>query len=115
MLNLSDGEHTLVDIAERSRLAYAQVRDAARTLDEHDLLEVRRDQSYGISAPYGSSRAERDGSCVWVQQLATSANGALIPFMPFQTPGGIIASEWLSGPRKTSTSVPRVGEPSRSS
>jgi aminopeptidase-like protein len=40
VLNLSDGEHTLVDVAERSGLSYAQVRDAARTLVEHELLEV---------------------------------------------------------------------------
>jgi aminopeptidase-like protein len=40
VLNLSDGEHTLVDVAEQSGLTYAQVRDAARTLVEHDLLEV---------------------------------------------------------------------------
>jgi len=39
VLNLSDGEHTLVDVAEQSGLTYAQVRDAARTLVEHDLLE----------------------------------------------------------------------------
>jgi aminopeptidase-like protein len=40
VLNLSDGEHSLVDIAEQSGLTYAQVRDAARTLVEHQLLEV---------------------------------------------------------------------------
>ena len=40
VLNLSDGEHTLVDIAEQSGLTYTQVRDAARTLVEHDLLKV---------------------------------------------------------------------------
>ena len=41
VLNLADGEHTLVDMAERSGLRYAQVRDAARTLEAHALLEVR--------------------------------------------------------------------------
>jgi aminopeptidase-like protein len=40
VLNLSDGEHTLVEIAERSGLRYAQVRDAARALVEHDLLAI---------------------------------------------------------------------------
>ena len=40
VLNLADGEHTLVDIAERSGLRYAQVLDAARTLVEHDLLAI---------------------------------------------------------------------------
>ena len=40
VLNLSDGEHTLVEIAEQSGRSYAQVRDAARTLVDHDLLEI---------------------------------------------------------------------------
>ena len=40
VLNLADGEHTLVDMAERSGLPYATLRDAARTLDEHELLKV---------------------------------------------------------------------------
>ena len=40
VLNLSDGEHSLVDIAERSGLRWAQVRDAARTLVDHELLAV---------------------------------------------------------------------------
>jgi aminopeptidase-like protein len=40
VLNLSDGQHTLVDIAERSGLRYAEVRDAARRLVEHDLLAI---------------------------------------------------------------------------
>jgi aminopeptidase-like protein len=40
VLNLADGEHSLVDMAERSGLPYSAVRDAARTLEEHDLLEV---------------------------------------------------------------------------
>lgn len=41
VLSLSDGEHTLVDVAERSGLPYAQIRDAARTLADHELLERR--------------------------------------------------------------------------
>jgi aminopeptidase-like protein len=41
VLNLADGEHTLIDMAERSGLPYGQLRDAARTLVEHFLLEVR--------------------------------------------------------------------------
>ena len=41
VLNLADGEHTLIDMADRSGLPYAQLRDAARTLVEHSLLEVR--------------------------------------------------------------------------
>ena len=41
VLNLADGEHTLFDMAERSGLRYAQLRGAARTLEEHALLEIR--------------------------------------------------------------------------
>jgi aminopeptidase-like protein len=39
VLNLSDGEHTLLDIADRSGLAFHSVRQAADALIEHDLLE----------------------------------------------------------------------------
>lgn len=42
VLNLSDGEHSLLDIAQRSGLAFAVVRDAARTLQEKGLLAVVR-------------------------------------------------------------------------
>lgn len=41
VLNLSDGEHTLLDIAERSGLPFAAVETAARLLEEHGLLEER--------------------------------------------------------------------------
>ncbi len=37
-LNLSDGAHSLLDIAERSRLPFAAVRDAAALLHKHGLL-----------------------------------------------------------------------------
>ena len=39
VLNLSDGEHTLLDIAERSQLPYRAVLEAARALVDVDLLE----------------------------------------------------------------------------
>jgi aminopeptidase-like protein len=39
VLNLSDGEHTLLDISDRSGLSYATIREAAETLVEHNLLE----------------------------------------------------------------------------
>ena len=39
VLNLSDGEHTLLDISDRSGLPYATIREAAETLVEHNLLE----------------------------------------------------------------------------
>jgi aminopeptidase-like protein len=40
VLNLSDGSNDLLEIAERSRLPYSAVRDAARLLEEHGLLEA---------------------------------------------------------------------------
>jgi aminopeptidase-like protein len=42
VLNLSDGRHTLLDIAERSQIPFGTVRQAADDLAEHDLL-VRAD------------------------------------------------------------------------
>jgi aminopeptidase-like protein len=39
VLNQADGEHSLLDIAERSGLDFSLVRWAATTLAEHDLLE----------------------------------------------------------------------------
>jgi aminopeptidase-like protein len=39
VLNLADGGHSLLDMAERSGLAYARLRDAAGALLAHDLLE----------------------------------------------------------------------------
>jgi len=38
VLNLSDGEHSLLDIAERSGLPFAAIHDAAELLCEHGLL-----------------------------------------------------------------------------
>jgi aminopeptidase-like protein len=40
VLNLSDGEHSLLDIAERSGLAFPVIRSAAKLLAESGLLEV---------------------------------------------------------------------------
>jgi len=39
VLNMSDGDHTLLEIAEMSGLEFGLIRDAARTLGEHGLLE----------------------------------------------------------------------------
>lgn len=39
VLNQSDGDHTLLEIAERSGLPYAAIRDAALALAAHDLVE----------------------------------------------------------------------------
>jgi aminopeptidase-like protein len=38
VLNLSDGQHALLDIAERSGLPFPMIRDAARELADHGLL-----------------------------------------------------------------------------
>jgi len=38
VLNLSDGLHSLLDVAERSRLPFAVIRRAASILEQHDLL-----------------------------------------------------------------------------
>ncbi len=38
VLNLADGEHSLLDMAERSKLPFDEVRRAARLLRDHDLL-----------------------------------------------------------------------------
>ncbi len=40
VLNLSDGGHSLVDVAERSGLPFARLRDAAHVLEQHGLLAV---------------------------------------------------------------------------
>jgi hypothetical protein len=37
---LSDGQHSLLDIAERSRVAFPMIRDAADLLHENGLLSV---------------------------------------------------------------------------
>jgi aminopeptidase-like protein len=41
VLNLSDGEHHLLDIAERAGIDFATIRQAAQLLVEHGLLEKR--------------------------------------------------------------------------
>ena len=41
VLNLSDGEHSLLDIAERSGLSFSSIRSAADLLIQHDLLAPR--------------------------------------------------------------------------
>jgi len=41
VLNLSDGCHSLLDVAERSRLAFPAVRAAARALETAGLLTAR--------------------------------------------------------------------------
>jgi aminopeptidase-like protein len=38
VLNLADGEHSLLDIKQRSGMRYAEVHEAAELLRRHDLL-----------------------------------------------------------------------------
>jgi aminopeptidase-like protein len=40
VLNLSDGQHTLLDIAERADLEFGLVRAAAEELEAHGLLKA---------------------------------------------------------------------------
>jgi aminopeptidase-like protein len=44
VLNFSDGDHSLLDIAERSGLPFSSVRQAAHTLLQHHLLEAQPNQ-----------------------------------------------------------------------
>lgn len=44
VLNLSDGEHSLLDIAERSGIRFSMIREAAELLQENDLLAVVQDE-----------------------------------------------------------------------
>lgn len=44
VLNLSDGRHTLLDIAEKAKMHYGSIRDAAQLLLEHDLLATASDE-----------------------------------------------------------------------
>ena len=49
VLNLSDGQHTLLDIADRSGLEFDIVKDAADLLVEHDLLQECSEQEKSAS------------------------------------------------------------------
>ncbi|MGB8541210.1 MAG: winged helix-turn-helix domain-containing protein, partial [Candidatus Acidiferrales bacterium] len=40
LLNLSDGEHSLLDVAERSGLPFSAISDAAEVLSQNKLLET---------------------------------------------------------------------------
>lgn len=53
VLNLSDGEHSLLDIAERSGLSFTAISEAAELLSESGLLSIVLDRDSG-----GMSRAE---------------------------------------------------------
>jgi aminopeptidase-like protein len=58
VLNLSDGEHSLLDIAERSGLPFATIRDAAELLCENKLLAIVPE---GIAAEVKLNAARKTG------------------------------------------------------
>jgi aminopeptidase-like protein len=58
VLNLSDGRHALLDIAERAKLPFAAIRDAARALASAGLLERARAED---AAPSPGREAAADG------------------------------------------------------
>jgi aminopeptidase-like protein len=67
VLNLSDGEHSLLDIAERSGQSFSMINHAAQTLCQNHLLEVisegaieRDEQSEG--ATYSCNQRSRSAS-----------------------------------------------------
>jgi aminopeptidase-like protein len=48
LLNLSDGKHSLLDIAERSGLGFTSIKKAADLLVEHRLLRERLPQQADV-------------------------------------------------------------------
>jgi aminopeptidase-like protein len=56
VLNMSDGQHSLLDVCERSGLSLQAIRTAARLLREHDLLADAAATLSPSSHPSGSSR-----------------------------------------------------------
>jgi hypothetical protein len=55
VLNLSDGEHSLLDIAERSGISFSIIRDAADLLYQNRLLlPVTEDGGGGTARAVGS-------------------------------------------------------------
>lgn len=55
VLNLSDGQHSLLDIAERSRIGFPMIRDAADLLHENGLLSV-------VSEDAAKEKSSRDAA-----------------------------------------------------
>jgi aminopeptidase-like protein len=56
VLNLSDGEHSLLDIAERSGLPFAAISDAAEVLSQSKLLEIVPEGIGEEAKPAGPSK-----------------------------------------------------------
>jgi aminopeptidase-like protein len=40
LLNMSDGQHSLLDIAERAKITFREAAEMARVLEEHGLLQA---------------------------------------------------------------------------
>jgi hypothetical protein len=72
VLNLSDGRHRLIDIAERSALPFTAVRHAADALRDAGLLRVVR----GIEAERSPSGALSEFAPALAQRLAPESCGA---------------------------------------
>jgi aminopeptidase-like protein len=50
VLNLSDGDHSLLDIANRSGISFPLIRDAAKLLCEHGLMAGVPDRTIAETA-----------------------------------------------------------------
>ena len=58
ILNLSDGRHSLLDIAERSGLGFSVIADAANALISKELIKEAQGKS-DLCRPVGSPSARR--------------------------------------------------------
>ncbi len=58
VLNLSDGEHSLLDIAERSHISFSAIRDAADVLCQTGLLSVVSEESGAASSTRAASTGD---------------------------------------------------------
>jgi len=68
VLNLSDGEHSLLDIAERSGQPFSVINQAAQTLCEHHLLEVISEEA--------TTRLEQSQSATYSGRRSGSASNS---------------------------------------
>jgi len=58
VLNLCDGEHSLLDVAERSGLDYHLVREVAAALETHGLLEEKSSAGEDLASLRDAATAE---------------------------------------------------------
>jgi hypothetical protein len=63
VLNLSDGEHSLLDIAERSGQPFALIHEAAQTLRESGLLAIISETSRKTTQLEEESQENAADSC----------------------------------------------------